>query len=167
MEWSYFKIDCQYLYFSSLALPCHFKYLSLFQTRLLSHKAPVTQILFSEDAHRLHNVQTQIISVSQDRTAKVWDFEDNGYNMSQTIVRISSLVLGIYGNNKYVVLPQNFPFGLNCVAWSPNGRMVRMYYFSQKGQSILLVQFLSGRIWRQFSENPHLPEKYWWSYSRT
>jgi len=80
-------------------------------TRLLSHKAPVTQILFSEDAHRLHNVQTQIISVSQDRTAKVWDFEDNGYNMSQTI---------------------NFPFGLNCVAWSPNGRMVAFGGSSQK-----------------------------------
>ena len=85
MERSYFEIDRALI--SSLAWSCLFKSLSLFQTRLLSHKATVTQMVFG-DAHGLQNVQTQIISVSQDRTAKVWDFEDNGYNMSQTIVRI-------------------------------------------------------------------------------
>ena len=70
---------------------------------LISHKGPVTQIIFSGETNSRHQVQTEMISVSHDRTAKVWDFEDNGQNMKNTI---------------------NFPFSVNCFAWSPNAKLV-------------------------------------------
>ena len=54
--------------------------------------------------------------MSHDRTAKVWDFEDNGYNMSSTIT---------------------FPFAVNCFAWSPIGTLLA---FGGNCQKIHLYQ---------------------------
>lgn len=76
-------------------------------TRLLSHSGWVNRIEISLPS----NGQTQILSVSQDRTLKVWDFENNGYNMSQTV---------------------SFPCPIYALAWSPHGRMVACGGSSQK-----------------------------------
>lgn len=76
-------------------------------TRLLSHSGWVNSIEISLPC----NGQTQILSVSQDRTLKVWDFENNGYNMSQTV---------------------SFPFPVCALAWSPHGSLVACAGSSQK-----------------------------------
>ena len=65
----------------------------------------------------------------------MWDFENPGFNMSQTL---------------------KFPCGLHCLAWSPNGKMVALAGASQKiyvhhkkvGGSILhpAVKQLSGHL---------------------
>lgn len=102
-------------------------------TKLISHRSGVTEILISPESTR--KAQTQILSASQDRTAKVWDFEVPGFNMSQTA---------------------NFSHPILCSAWSPNGRIVAFAGSSQKigvfnkiiGGAILMpaVQQLSGHL---------------------
>ena len=49
-------------------------------TRLISHSGPVLGISFI-----LKPYSNNIVSISQDRTAKVWESEENGFNMCQTI----------------------------------------------------------------------------------
>ena len=49
-------------------------------TRLMSHSGPVLGISFI-----LKQNANTIVSISQDRTAKVWECEENGFNMCQTI----------------------------------------------------------------------------------
>eukprot|EP00096_Caligus_rogercresseyi_P008211 TRINITY_DN2668_c0_g2_i1.p1 TRINITY_DN2668_c0_g2~~TRINITY_DN2668_c0_g2_i1.p1 ORF type:complete len:405 (+),score=92.00 TRINITY_DN2668_c0_g2_i1:130-1344(+) len=69
-------------------------------TNLLSHTQVVSDLVF-------HPVKpggyTQIVSVSMDRTIKVWDQEDQSYNMSESISTSDPLLT---------------------VAWSPNGQYV-------------------------------------------
>jgi WD40 repeat protein len=84
---------------------------SRMMTRLVSHTNTVTQILFSPPANCKKRLMTQIISVSTDRKAKVWDFEDNGYNMSQTI---------------------SFPSAMHCCAWSSQGGLTAFGGASRK-----------------------------------
>lgn len=49
-------------------------------TRLISHSGPVLGISFI-----LKPYSNNLVSISQDRTAKIWESEENGFNMCQTI----------------------------------------------------------------------------------
>nr|ACO12978.1 WD repeat and SOCS box-containing protein 1 [Lepeophtheirus salmonis] len=69
-------------------------------TNLLSHTSVVSDLVFHPFKNGLY---TQIVSVSMDKSLKVWDQEDHSYNMSETITTLDPLLT---------------------VAWSPNGRYV-------------------------------------------
>ncbi|CAB4055129.1 TAF5 [Lepeophtheirus salmonis] len=75
-----------------------------FQRRLpltgYSHTSVVSDLVFHPFKNGLY---TQIVSVSMDKSLKVWDQEDHSYNMSETITTLDPLLT---------------------VAWSPNGRYV-------------------------------------------
>ena len=71
---------------------------SEFLTTLKSHQRAISGIEIQSDFKK-----TWIITTSHDKTAKIWDAEDNGFNMSQTIKLHSNvLCLAISFNKKLV-----------------------------------------------------------------
>ena len=71
---------------------------SQFLQYLKSHKSEISGI------EMISNVKyTQILSISYDHTVKIWDSEDNGFNMSQTV---------------------KFDFPMLCFTLSPNKKLI-------------------------------------------
>lgn len=99
-------------------------------TKLMSHSGLVTDLVFSPPSTCI----TQLLSVSTDSTAKLWDFEMDGYNMSQYKCHSNRLF---------------------CCDWSPNGSMVATGGLGRTLYMYEMKSFTIGRLRLELKGHSH------------